>query len=226
MPILLFSLLGIFIAAGLAFTRNVTAAEYSPRILDEYTPQDGYANDAYVDFNTSPIVDGNLQLFNFMDLSSVTSWANQASNNSNVSAFCALIRNVEADGEYNIINGGDHFSDYSEHPFIINPNRVKFGTSTASGAYQMIKATWIMARDGAGLSDFSPASQDAACIWILKNKRGVKRAYPYIVDGDFLNAIKYTGSEWEAFSKIAGGGYYVSMTQAKQLVNDYGGDFV
>src|SRR4051812_31132526 len=88
----------------------------------------------------------------------------------NVQAFAALVRYAESRNDYTVIAGGDHFSDFSEHPFIVNPNRARPAGTTASGAYQYVRATWIMARDALALPDFSPASQDAAFPWLLKYK--------------------------------------------------------
>lgn len=151
---------------------------------------------------------------------------------SNVLAFLALIRQVEAGGDdYFIIAGGDRFEDDSEHPFVLEPNRHKPIGTTASGAYQMVRKTWTLARDALGLTDFSPASQDAAAIWLLKHKVPGKHEmrlegtgnYELVSAGRFDEAIAALRLEWEAFDRMVKGQYHVSMAQAREFLVAQGG---
>lgn len=140
----------------------------------------------------------------------------------NLYAFLAVIRHVESGDKYNIIAGGDTFTDYREHPFILNPSRKKPLGTTASGAYQMIVSTWTMARDALGLTDFSPASQDKAAIWILQNKR--KGSYNAVVQGDMRRAMELLRDEWEAFDKMLTGRYPITLASAESFYIGNGGN--
>jgi lysozyme len=139
----------------------------------------------------------------------------------NVAAFLELIRQIEARGRYDVIAGNDRFSDFSEHPFILDPRRRRPLGTTASGAYQMIKSTWIAARDALGLPDFSPASQDAAAVWILQFKR--PRAWPLVQQGRFHEALKALRNEWEAFDKMIAGTYPINLARAQAIYEQAGG---
>lgn len=72
--------------------------------------------------------------------------------------------------------------------------------STAAGKYQMIRKTWVSARDKLGLPDFSPDSQDAAAVELLR-QRG---ALGPLVRGDFAGAVAAARREW---ASLPGAGY-------------------
>ena len=72
--------------------------------------------------------------------------------------------------------------------------------STAAGKYQIIKRTWTSVRDRLGLRDFSPASQDAAAIELLR-QRG---ALGPLGRGDFAGAVQAARKEW---ASLPGAGY-------------------
>lgn len=151
----------------------------------------------------------------------------------NVRAFLALIRSVESRDDYSVIAGGDHFDDFSEHPFVLDPNRSRPLGTTASGAYQQVRKTWALARDALGLPDFSPASQDAAAKFILTYKvPGADRinpqgtgVYDLVAGGKFDDAIVALRLEWESFDKMLAGSYHVTLAQAREFIEAQGGAY-
>jgi muramidase (phage lysozyme) len=157
----------------------------------------------------------------------------------NVLAFKALLRQLEANGRYDVIAGYPAhadaiFTDFSEHPYVLAPNRPRYIGTTASGAYQMVRQTWALARDNLGLTDFSPASQDAAAEWLLKFKVPGQNAvnpegtgnYELIAAGQFNDAIAQLGPEWESLAKMAQGRYFMTLAQARDFIVAQGGVYV
>lgn len=72
--------------------------------------------------------------------------------------------------------------------------------STAAGKYQITRTTWRRIKAKLGLPDFSPASQDAACVELLR-ERGALRP---LEDGRFADAVYAARKEW---ASLAGAGY-------------------
>lgn len=100
------------------------------------------------------------------------------------------------------VDGKHSFTDYSEHPFasgrsaieVVAPGE-KFPNglySTASGRYQFILGTWKGLAHKLGLTDFSPSSQDAACVEYLR-QHGVVGT---ILAGNIEQAIETCGQPW------------------------------
>ncbi len=116
--------------------------------------------------------------------------------NKNVLAFLAMIRASESRGDYSVLYGGGHFSDFSKHPDVkvpfFNPETDKEDYSTAAGAYQINYPTWLLIQAAAFLPDFSPASQDEAAVWLLK----LRGALPDVMAGNFQNAIQTASKTW------------------------------
>jgi len=132
----------------------------------------------------------------------------------NLSAFLYMIRSTEHvyprdvvnDAAYSIFYGGSKFQSFRDHPVITGEKRgvplpdamckaagLKPGcVSTAAGAYQFIKPTWVRLRDRLNLPDFSPASQDLAAIGLL-DEIG---ASSLILDGNIEAAIYKASRIW------------------------------
>lgn len=72
--------------------------------------------------------------------------------------------------------------------------------STAAGGFQIIKRTWVGVRDKLGLKDFSPESQRAAAVELLR-QRG---ALGPLGRGDFAGAVQAARKEW---ASLPGAGY-------------------
>lgn len=87
--------------------------------------------------------------------------------------------------------------------------------SSAAGAYQIIRGTWINLRDRLRLPDFSPASQDAAAIQLLKDCG----AYARLQAGDLTGAIAKARRTW---ASLPGAGYAgQGMRSAQQVAAWY-----
>lgn len=103
-------------------------------------------------------------------------------------AFLSVIKKYESDDDYNIIVGGQHFTDYSRHPNVYVPRY----NSTAAGAYQFIFPTWETWRKRLNLPDFSPDSQDRAAMAQLA-ELGILRK---LQQNDINGALLAAGRVW------------------------------
>lgn len=72
--------------------------------------------------------------------------------------------------------------------------------STAAGAYQIIKPTWLRLKSKLSLPDFGPASQDAAAAELLRERGAIAR----LEVGDFPGAVSKARKEW---ASLPGAGY-------------------
>ena len=115
----------------------------------------------------------------------------------NIAAFLWMIRVCEGtsgpDG-YKTMFTGKLFDSYADHPrqAISAGVNGKGLTSTAAGAYQFLARTWDGLRKPLGLTDFSPESQDQACILLLKQIK----ALDYVKSGDWTTAVKRSNKTW------------------------------
>ena len=105
-----------------------------------------------------------------------------------------LITDVRKNPEiwlWDVIVGGELFTDYSDHPrklVTLNP-KLK---STGAGRYQLLSRWWDAYRKQLGPKDFSPKSQDAVALQQIK-ERG---ALPMIDRGDIRQAIDRCSNIW------------------------------
>jgi len=113
--------------------------------------------------------------------------------NDNVQAFLALIRKTEG-ATYDTLFGGGKFDSFADHPrqAITRPLGGKSITSTAAGAYQFLSKTWDECARACGFTDFSPASQDMAALFLIQ-RRGALDA---VKDADWRVAITKCNREW------------------------------
>lgn len=158
-------------------------------------------------------------------LKSVLISGTDALNNSNVRAFLAMIRRFESNGKYNVLYGGGTFDSYAQHPDVkvpfTNPKTGRADYSTAAGAYQINYPTWNLILSKAGSGDFSPASQDAAAVWLLK----LNGALDPIMQGDFATAIELASKTWASLPYTDSMQNHVSLAQAQTIYSDAGGVF-
>lgn len=175
-------IIALLIAAAGAFflSRRASASNSEYSVLDE--------SGDIQPVNTDP------NYWFLKDQSAITG-VNMGSPEQNLLAFLALIRKFESNDDYNIMFGGEHFQSFTQHPNVRVPIVMpgyegKF--STAAGAYQFIYRTWANLAERLSLTDFSPASQDAAAIALLTEIG----AMGHIQRGEFDEALKLASSQW------------------------------
>lgn len=141
---------------------------------------------------------------------------------SNLDAFLIMIRKSEhnaadvASGQdYQTFYGGSRFYDLSDHPAITGEKvgvklpdawciAAGYGpgcVSTAAGAYQITRTTWKRIRAASGwgtyLNDFSPGSQDAAAIRLLREAN----VLTMIDNGQIEQAIYKVSGIWASLPR-------------------------
>ena len=79
---------------------------------------------------------------------------------------------------------------FKDHPRIANHGGGI--TSTAAGAYQFLSSTWDQAKKQLSLPDFSPASQDKGCLYLIR----LRKALDDVRTGNFTSAISKCNKEW------------------------------
>lgn len=121
----------------------------------------------------------------------------------NVYAFLGMLRVSEGtagpDG-YRTLVGGSLFNSFADHPRTLVWLPSLGINSSAAGAFQILRGTWDGVRGKLGLPDFSPLSQDAAAIELIR-QRG---ALADVRAGRFAVAIQKCRKEW---ASLPGAGY-------------------
>lgn len=129
--------------------------------------------------------------------------------NPNVKAFMLTIRKSEgtdASDGYSYLFGSsprntrrfpvgkDGKPDFSHHPHINEPFNIgdKADFSSAAGAYQILFGTWEAIRKKYSLPDFSPASQDIACVELISQQNVLQ----HLMNGDFDIALRACSHIW------------------------------
>ena len=110
---------------------------------------------------------------------------------------------------YDVIVGGELFTDYSDHPrklVTLNP-KLK---STGAGRYQLL-SRWWMPTASSRIERLSPKSQDAVALQQIK-ERG---ALPMIDRGDIRQAIDRCSNIW---ASLPGAGYGQFEHKADSLI--------
>ncbi len=139
----------------------------------------------------------------FQEFTDMNSSVSPEQQGRNLAAFMQMIRVSEGtagpDG-YRTIVGGSLFDDYHDHPrqLIWIPSINDY--SSAAGAFQIIRRTWDGVQGKLGLPDFSPASQDQACVELIRQRGGLRLA----MNGEFAAAVEKCRKEW---ASLPGAGY-------------------
>lgn len=127
----------------------------------------------------------------------------------NIKAFLDTIAYAEGtplygdqDG-YNVLFGGETFSDCSDHPRKAITRRMGQSsiTSSAAGRYQFLTRTWdAIVKQYGFRGRFIPEAQDLAAIKLIQERK----AYQDIINGDFDTAARKVSNIWASFP---GAGY-------------------
>lgn len=129
----------------------------------------------------------------------------------NIAAYLGMVRQSEGTADavdpYAVCYAYRHtINSFANHPAVTGEwpgerlsdsmcRNAGFGpgcVSTAAGAYQIIKPTWLKVSGILGLGDFGPASQDSAAIELIR-KRG---ALEDVKAGRIESAISKCRNEW------------------------------
>lgn len=148
---------------------------------------------------------------------------------SNEQAFLMTIRYAEGTAGtngYRTLFGGSLFNSYTDHPRIAKQFTDGQGRrlwTTAAGAYQFLAVspipgggstkvnTWDRIKKKLGLFDFSPASQDAAALELIREAG----ALPAVRSGDFATAVSKVRGIW---ASLPGAGYAQPEKTLPQLL--------
>lgn len=177
------------------------------------------ADDPTADTNTNTNTPGILDTM-VSTVQNYTTSISTALQDPNVRAFLQLIRTGEGTtgpNGYRTLFGGGLFEGFADHPRqLITRNGI---TSSAAGAYQFLSGTWDEMRTQYGLPDFSPSSQDLACIGLIKRRN----ALADVIAGRFSTAIMKCNKEWASLPGSPYGQPTLSLARARDVLASAGG---
>ena len=156
----------------------------------------------------------------------------------NITAFLSLIGRSEGtstckgtknDG-YDVINGGQIFTSYADHPRVLvhlkhadgSPVLKPDGTplnSTAAGKFQILAHNFDVYKAQLHLPDFSPVSQDAIAVQMMKECHAISM----LQDGNIQGAISACASRWASFPGNSYGQHQHSMDELVDAYESLGG---
>lgn len=152
-------------------------------------------------------------------------------NTKNRTAFLRMLRVSEGtagQGGYNALFGwpakGRTFFSYMDHPRVFFPYTDKAGKTiktSAAGAYQITATTFDDVAPRLGISDFTPASQDAIALELIRQRGGLAD----IDAGRFESAVSKVRRVW---ASLPGAGYNQPERDINTLAQAYanaGGTF-
>ncbi len=109
--------------------------------------------------------------------------------------------NGRGDG-YRMLYGGGQFSDMARHPdFVVTSGY----SSAAAGAYQFLPATWNEAARRLRLTDFQPASQDQAALYLMEKRGALAR---FDRQGFSHDVLALLAQEWASLPTLQGASFY------------------
>lgn len=144
--------------------------------------------------------------------------------NANLQAFLRMIRYAEGTASangYRMLFGGRLFEGYADHPRIAVTASLggRSITSTAAGAYQFLARTWDDIKRAAGVSDFSPASQDRAAAALIRRRGALADVYA----GRFSQAVAKCAREWASLPGSPYGQPVKTIEQVQAAYTSAGG---
>lgn len=101
---------------------------------------------------------------------------------------------------YDVLVGGQLFTDFSRHPGLLVSLPSLGIKSSAAGRYQFLRKTWDALRKQHRLNDFGPLNQDRGGIELIRG-RG---ALDDVIAGRFKDAVTACRKEW---ASLPGAGY-------------------
>lgn len=119
----------------------------------------------------------------------------------NARAFLDMIAWAEGtsgSNGYRMLFGGGLFDSFADHPRIYVPFRNT--SSSAAGRYQILARTWDGLQGKLGLPDFSPDSQDAAALELIRERGALND----VRAGRVTQAIAKVSKVW---ASLPGAGY-------------------
>ncbi len=122
------------------------------------------------------------------------------------------IAQPESQGIYNILNGGERFQDFRDHP----RRRGQGGASTAAGRYQFTEATWDEMASKYRLNDFSPENQDRATWYLAQQDYTRKTGGNLLADlqaGKLQEVNRALSSRWIALRRTEGASFAQTYAQ-------------
>lgn len=142
----------------------------------------------------------------------------------NIEAFLTMLAVSEGtnhlgDRGYNVLVGGKLFKSYADHPRKKVWIKSIQNYSTAAGRYQILERIFDYYKYILNLPDFSPESQDAIAIKILKERR----AYQAILDGNIVYAIDRVKNIWASLPEAGYGQHENSLAFLRQKYTEAGG---
>lgn len=123
------------------------------------------------------------------------------------------------DNGYNVLVGGSLFTGYADHPrkaVYLPKYKIK---STAAGRYQILSRYYTFYKKLLKLKDFSPTSQDAIAIQMIKEQGALQDVDEGRVDA----AIKKVSNIWASMPGAGYGQREVAIASLRKSFVDAGG---
>lgn len=154
----------------------------------------------------------------------------------NLAAFLATIRHSEGTSKtpdaYACCFGYKFvITDFSDHPAVLGTwhgapldflgPAYAGKVSTAAGAYQIIRPTWVALKIALKLPDFTGPSQDAAATELIREAR----ALDLVNAGQVANAIERCHGIWASLPGSTSGQPQRTMADLIQAYGNHGGAF-
>ena len=142
----------------------------------------------------------------------------------NRKAFLTMIATAEGtvklgDNGYNVLVGGSLFTGYADHPrkaVYLPKYKIK---STAAGRYQILSRYYTFYKKLLKLKDFSPASQDAIAIQMIKEQGALQD----VDEGRIDAAIEKVSNIWASMPGAGYGQREVAIASLRKSFVDAGG---